>query len=874
MSSLALLGAPPARALAQHAEAVRTNGEVPVIDGRLDESVWTTAAPITGFLQRNPIEGATPSESTEVRFLYTDRDLYVGFRGYDRTPGGVYGRLVRRDQRAASDHFSLFIDSFFDRRTAYEFTINPTGARRDVFIYDDGGGRDDSWDPVYDWATQVDSLGWTVELRIPFSQLRFSGRDSVVFGLRLRRGINRRNEEMNWPFFPRDQAGEVSRYARLVGLRDLPSPRRIEVLPYTAGSAAFEPAEAGNPFVTGERSSVRTGADLKVGVTSGLTLDLTVNPDFGQVEADPAVVNLSAFETFFPEKRPFFIEGTNLFQFGLQPSRRGEFGGGRGGEEDLVYTRRIGRAPQVDPDDGGGYAESVEQTTILSAAKLSGQIGGGWQMGLAQAVTAKERADVLDGLGNRGSAPVEPLTSVTVVRALRSVRGGRLAYGAIATGLVRDLDESVFEELHERAFTGGLDLSARFGRDTYVLDVAVTGSRVEGGAEALVLTQRRSAHYFQRPDQDHLDLDSSRTALSGFAGYARLAKAVGFLTWDLRYATRSPGFEINDLGFLRRADLHEQRAEVELRWLQPGTVFREFELQFQEQLAFTYGGERTRTSVEASANGDFLNYWNLSLGIERRFEALNTRLLRGGPAFLEPGGWDLRVSGRTNFRKQLSGNARVSHSRDDVGGNRSWRFNAAVRVRPPGGFAFSLDGGADRETDDRQYVTQETVADSTYYVLGRLDRREVSLTLRADLALSPRLSLELYAQPFVSVGRYETLKLAANTRAAAHGARTDVLGADRLTRPGGDADVLVDVDRDGTNDFSFEEPDFRVVSIRTNTVLRWEFRPGSSLFLVYQQNRRDRTNDANFRIPAALGDAFGASGSHVFAVKIAYWLGL
>ncbi|MDH3366437.1 MAG: carbohydrate binding family 9 domain-containing protein [Gemmatimonadota bacterium] len=873
-----MLGLPLSRASGQDAaRAVRTNGNDPVVDGRLDDPAWTEAPPLTAFLQRNPIEGAAPSESTEVRFLYTDHALFVGFRGFDREPGRIVSRLVRRDQRISADNFSLFLDTYHDRRTAFEISINPSGARRDVFIYGDGTGRDESWDPVFDWGTRTDSLGWTVELRIPFSQLRFAARDSIVFGLRVKRDINRRNEEVNWPFFPRDQAGEVSQYGRLVGLTTVPAPRRLEFLPYVAGSTAFEASEAGNPFATGRRSAGRAGLDAKLGITSSMTVNLTVNPDFGQVEADPAEVNLTAFESFFQERRPFFVEGTNLFEFGLQPSERREFGGGGGGggQEGLVYTRRIGRSPQVSAaDDDGGHVEDVSQTHILGAAKLSGQLGSGWSLGLAQAVTAKERANIVDAFGIEGTSPVEPLTSYSVARAERVVHNGQLAYGAAATLTERRLDEVAFDELHRRAYSGGMDLSGRFGRDQYEFAAALSGSRVEGSEEALLETQLSSARYYQRPGQDHVRLDSTRTALSGMAGYARLAKVTGFLTWDARYETRSPGFEVNDLGFLRAADQHEQRLEAELRWLEPGPIFREFRWRVEEQADFTWGGERTRTSVESRVSASFLNYWNLNATAERSFPSLNARLLRGGPAFSEPGQWEFRGGGRTDFRRSVWASVGLNYMTENETGARRWGMNANVRWRPPGSFSMSVEGRASWGTTHRQYLTQETVSDSTFFVLGELDRREISLSLRADLALTPRLSLEFYGEPFVSAGRYDVIKLASDPRAQRYADRFDVLGPDRLTRPGGEEEAVVDVDRDGTVDFTISEPNFRVVSLRTNAVLRWEFRPGSTLFVVWQQNRQERDETGVLDAGSAFIDTFRASGSHVFAVKIAYWFGL
>ena len=853
--------------------AVRVEGPAPVVDGRLDDEAWQGVPAITQFLQRNPVEGAVPSESTEVRFVYTDRSLYVAFRGYDREPKKVYGRLMRRDQRAAADGFSIFIDSFYDRRTSFEISINPSGTRRDVFLYNDGFGQDDSWDPVYDWATTVDSLGWTVELRIPFSQLRFPPREDVVFGVRLRRYINRRNEDLNWPFFRRDQVGEASQYADLVGIADLPAQRRVELLPYTAGSTQFEPAIVGDPFATGRQSTARFGADLKLGITSGVTLELTGNPDFGQVEADAAEVNLSAFETFFPEKRPFFVEGTNLFQFGLSPAVRTRFGFARGGQEGLVFTRRIGRSPHVSPDAAGGYADQIGQTTILGAAKLTGQLPGGWALGVLQAVTAKEQVHIVDSVGVDGRSPVEPATSYTAIRIQRNTLRGRLAYGAIGTAAVRRLDEAAFDGLHERAVSGGADLNLRFGRDRYELGTAVMGSRVDGSETALLRTQLSSTHYFQRPDQTYATVDSSRTVLNGYAGHLRIAKVVGFLTWEARAATRSPGFEVNDFGFLRRTDLHEQRAQVSLRWLTPGRVFRQFTWQVQEDAEFSYGWERTKTSLQTRLDGDFLNYWNFNLTVAREFPSLSTRLLRGGPALLEPASWRGSLRGRTDWRRPFWLSWGGTYRTEESSKARTWTADGSVNLRPPGPFSMSLRGRANWATSDRQYLTRRSVGDSTYYVFGRLDRREVSLTLRADLAITPRLSFEFYAQPFVSAGTYESLKLVADPRADGYVGRFDPLEQDRLTRPGDGADVEVDVDRDGEADFTLSEPDFRVVSLRTNAVLRWEFRPGSTLFLVWQQDRRDRVADGTLNISDAFADTFTAEGTQVLAVKVAYWLG-
>jgi hypothetical protein len=863
LGALALLLALPGVLPAQQAGAVRVQGEPPKVDGRLDEVAWRAAAPLIDLIQEDPDEGAPASEPSEIRFLYTDETLYVGFRGYDRAPEAIVGRLVRRDQSVQADRFSLFLDSYLDRRTAFEFTLNPSGARRDVFISEDGDERDDSWDPVYQWATTVDSLGWTAELAIPFSQLRFRESPALAFGLRVRRIIHRRNEEANWPFVPRDQAGEVSRYGLLTGLSGIPKPRRIELRPYAAASTERAPEEEGDPFRTGEDSDFHAGADFKAGLPAALTLDATINPDFGQVEADAAVVNLSEFEIFFPEKRPFFVEAGDLFRFDLAPDT----------DEGLVYTRRIGRTPQVEVDDDDAFVEEIDRTTIVGAAKLSGRPGGGWAVGLLEAVTGREEARFQTEDGEEGRIPVEPLTSYTVARAERTTREGRLTFGAMGGGVVRQNDHPSFDALHERAYSGAVDLDTRFADDTWQVSGALMGSRVEGSTEALVATQLSSARFYQRPDQDYVEVDSTRTSLSGYAGYGQFAKVEGSLVGNVRYETRSPGFEVNDLGFQQVADFHAQQLELRYRWLEPARNYRRFEVFGGQELAYTYGGERTALSVTGGSEVELPNYWEVVAVVRRELENLDPRLLRGGPAFQEPADWEAAFGLETDDRGWVQADVEVERSWEDETDADGWEVDAEVLFRPWSRLGFGVEVEYDRETDDRQFVASRTAADSTFYVFGRLEQDEVSLRLRADVALSPRLSFELYAEPFASSGSYRDLKLVADPRADDYADRFELLGTDRLSRPGGDERATVDVDRDGDTDFSFSEPDFRVVSLRTNAVLRWEFRPGSTFFLVWQQDREDEIPEGSLRLSDALGDIVDADGEHVFLVKVAYWLG-
>ncbi len=844
---------------ADEATAVRANGAVPTVDGRVDDPAWDEAPALTNFRQTNPVEGAVPSESTEVRFLYTDRDLYVALRGFDREPGRVVGRLTRRDQEVAADEFTLYIDSYHDRRSAFAFTVNPSGARADVFIYEDGAGRDNSWDPVYDWATRTDSLGWSAELRIPFSQLRFPSQEQLTFGLRVKRLINRRNEEVNWPFVPRDQAGEVSRYGSLVGLSRVPAPRRLELLPYTGGNTRIRTARS-------TEGAARIGMDAKVGITSGLTLDATVNPDFGQVEADPSVVNLTDFETFFPEKRPFFVEGTNLFRV-LLPARQGE--------EPLVYTRRIGRPPQLTPSGSGGRVDSVFESTILGAAKLTGQLGNGWALGLLQGVTQKENVATVSAAGVPAAVAAEPLTSYSALRIQRNTLQGRLAYGAIGTGVFRSMDEPAFNVLHQRAFSGGADLRWRFGGDVYELTSAVSGSRVEGSAAAITRTQQASARYMQRPGKTYAAIDPTRTSLSGFAAIGRVRRAVGFMTWDAVYATRSPGFEVNDFGFQRVADQHTGELNVKFRWLKPGRVFRRLEIKAGQDASSTWGWELGSSTTDLNFDGQFRNYWTWNTSLQFEPVHVDVRGLRGGPAIDVPAHGHINGTvtsdPRRSFVYELNWRSTIEAKSD----KRELTLTNGVRWRPSGPVFLSLAGRFGWTGGDRQYVASGTALGTARYVLARLKRTEAAATIRSEVTLSPRLSLQLYLEPLASARHYSEFKFVGAPRSASgYVAQWDMLLPDRLTRSGPGTQARVDANRDGISEFGFADPEATTITLRSNLVLRWEFRPGSTLYLVWNQSRAREELDGHLDAARDLGNAFNVPGSHVLAVKVAYWIGL
>jgi hypothetical protein len=844
--------------------AVRVAAAAPDVDGRLDEPVWATAPVMSEFTQRDPDEGQPASERTEVRVTYTDDALYVGVRAFDREPARIAAQLTRRDSWSPSDWIAVGIDSYHDRRTGFVFQVNPAGVKRDSYIFNDTE-EDDSWDAVWDVAVSRDAEGWTAEFRIPFSQLRFARADAHTFGFQVHRVINRRNETQQWRYIPKNEQGQVSLWGELRGIEGLRPPRRLEVLPYTVARGQRYAAEERNPFRTGASQSATIGADVKYGITSNITLDLTLNPDFGQVEQDPAFVNLSAYEQYQSERRPFFTEGVNLFRFGLG------LGDGDGANEQLFYSRRVGRPPQGSPSvPDSGFAEPVDHTAIRAAAKLSGKTPGGWSVGLLSAITGPERAAV-DSFGVRRFETVEPATAYLVGRLARDFRAGHTVVGAFATALRRDLP-SQLDWLRSDAYAMGLDFNHRFASGAYRVTAKLIGSNVRGSREAILATQTSSARYYQRPDNDYTEVDSAATSLSGLMAQATIGKERGAWMWVTGVDTRTPGFEVNDMGFMREADYISQFGWLAHRWTRPGRVFRRAQINFNQWSNFNYGGERGNLGGNINAHGTLLNYWYGGGGINRNLGGVSNEL-RGGPAILRPGNWNGWGYFGSDERKALRVNVNAGFFSQDEHAAAGWWSSTYLAYRPSGQVDLSVGPSVNVTHDQWQYLTAEAPLGTTEYIFGELEQTTVDMGVRANITFSPALTLQLYAAPFYAAGRFPAVKRVADPRGASFADRFDVLGADRATRTTS-GDWAIDLDRNDTTDLTVGNPDFGVVSFRSNAVLRWEYRPGSTLFLVWQQNRGDFTSDGRYQPREAYRRLRGTRPENVFLVKLNYWLSL
>jgi hypothetical protein len=827
--------APPAavaRATATTAQARRAP-VAPVLDGRDDDAAWRDAPVIDRFLEYEPNTGAETRFRTEVRVAYDDRYLYVLARMHDPAPDSIVSLLSRRDVRTASEQLKVVIDSYHDRRTAYQFAVNPAGVKRDYYVYNDAT-EDVTWDAVWDAATAVDSLGWVAELRIPFSQLRFPDAPEHTFGLLVVRDVQRTGARVSWPLYRRDRQGYVSQAGALSGIAGLPRPRRLELAPYAVTrNVTRAPAAPAGRYAHPQEHAV--GADLKYGLTSNLTLDATVNPDFGQVEADPSVLNLSAFEQFFEERRPFFLEGAGIFSF------RTDCADIDTGCRGLFYSRRIGRAPQL--RDQYGDAASPQATTIAGAAKLTGRTARGLSLGVLDAVSRR-------GIGTEGRT-IEPASNYFVARVQQDLADGQSGVGAMLTSVHRDLDAWTAPLLRRAAYTGGLDARHRFGRRNYELFASVAGSVVQGDTGAIRRLQTDGVHRFQRPD-DALAVDPTRRALAGTAQRVSLSKFGGGVTrFQSVYQRYTPGFESNDLGFQRRADDQLFRNWFSLQLQKPTRYYRRAFLNFNASGNWTAAGLPTNVSANYNWHVELPSFYWLHVGTTAWGWAptYDDRVARGGPAVRRSRGHNAWAGVETDGRRPVTASLFAGRVRDDEGATRGWSLDPSLQLRASTRFSGSLGFHYGRDRIGAQWLRNEGTAgsDTTRYLFARLDQTTFRTSARVNVTATPTLSLQLWAQPFVTTGRYAELRRLGDARAPRLADRFEPAAGD----PGG---------------FDFRE-------LRSNTVLRWEYRPGSALFVVWQHGRslyEDVPRD--FALGRGLGDLLALPPNNTFLVKLSYWL--
>jgi hypothetical protein len=819
----------------------------PAIDGILDDEVWKEGGWIDDFTQNEPYNGRSASQRTEFKILFDDNNIYVAIKAYDTHPDSIVNRLTRRDQ-ADGDLVGIIFDSFHDLRTGFLFGVSSAGVKYDQMFTEDGQNQDQSWDPNWWVNTSINNEGWITEMKIPFSQVRFDKNSGDVWGLEIARIIYRRNETDFWQHIPRDAPGIIHMFGELSGLDGI-KPRKIfDVTPYGVAKMETFKKNPENPFLAkGRKQGLNGGLDAKIGITNNMTMDLTINPDFGQVEADPSEVNLTAYETFFQEKRPFFIEGNNITNFNIG------LGDGNAGNDNLFYTRRIGRQPEGYPNLKSGWNTDVPTfTSILGAAKLTGKTKNGLSLGFVEAVTAGEKAEI-DTVGGRIQETVEPLTNYFIGRVQRDFKEGKTLLGAIFTSTNRDLDANLGSFMHKSAYSGGIDFTQYFKDKNWSFNLNTAISQVNGSKEAIELTQRSSARYYQRPDNNYAKLDPTRTSLMGSGGRMQVMKLNGHLNLLGCIKWKTPGFETNDLGYMQQADEILSVIWAGYNVWEPKGFYKRYNINGDFYLVNNFGGDITGKGFEWNANIGFKNYWNAWTGGNLNLGSLSTGILRGGPSMKLPGSINGRMGFSTDFRKKLSFEYFINGSAGFEKNSKSVYTEVGINYKPTNYISFNFSPGFNQSFSELQYVTTTNESGENQYILASIDRKTLSASLRVNLNLSPNLTFQYWGQPFVATGNYYDYKVITDPKADSYKARFTP-----YTEPM------------GNNNFNYQ-------FFLSNLVVRWEYNPGSSVYLVWSQSRNYYNDSGQLDYFNDIGDLFDRDNNvprNIFLIKFSYRFGL
>lgn len=846
-------------------EAVK--GEAPQIDGNISDACWEQVEWSGNYQQFEPYNSEAPTQDTKLKVLYDAKNLYVAYRCYDDEPDKIERRMSRRDG-FPGDWIEINIDSYHDLRSAFSFTVSASGVKGDEFISNDGNNWDSNWNPIWYAKTQVDEEGWTAEIKIPLSQLRFGEAEEYVWGIQSTRRYFRKEERDTWQPIRLNEPGWVSRFGELHGIKDIKQKRQVEIQPYISAQRASFTAEEGNPFATGADSRITAGLDGRIGVTSDLTLDFTVNPDFGQVEADPGALNLNGFQIFFSERRPFFIENRNIFNYSITEAEAG----GNFNSDRLFYSRRIGGAPHrnisSNPDENY-YVDPPENTTILGAAKFSGKTESGLSIGILESITQREMATI-DILGERTQEVVEPLTNFFVGRVQQDFRGGNTVVGGILTAVNRDLNGNPdLAFLHESAYSGGLDVVHRWKDNQWVLTGKMLWSRVNGSTESIQSTQEAFEHLFQRPDAEHLEVDTTANSLMGTGGTFKIANYGGDWIFETGMTWRSPELELNDIGFLVNTDELNYFFWGARRWTKPNKTFRRFQWNYNHWSRWDFSGKNLYRAVNTNSHQQWANFWSSGCGITYENLDISKNALRGGPLLRRPNGFGINAYLNTDSRKKIQFGLNTFQGLSQNNIVRVQSYGGYIQLQPTNSMSVNISPSFDRYQRQEQYVIQLKFEGDKRYINARVDQQTISLTIRLNYNITPDLTIQYYGQPFISRGRYQDFnKTTATPLGKTFEDRFTLFEA--ITYDSETAEYSVDDNDDRAFDYSFGNPDFNFIQFRSNLVLRWEYVPGSELFLVWSQGA-NASGDPNRGLTRSLSEnLFGDNARNVFLVKATY----
>lgn len=834
----------------------------PEIDGWINDEAWEKVPWEGNFQMFEPYDDRPAGQDTRFKIVFDRENIYIAFRAFDTSPDSIVSRLTRRDN-IDGDFVAFQFDSYHDLQTAFTFFASAAGSKMDAYETGNGENMDNTWNPIWWTETQIDDKGWTLEAKIPFSQLRFDRSGEGVWGLQVARYLFRTSETSLWQPISKEAPGWIHLLGELHGLASIDPKKQAEISPYiVTGTERFE-KDADDPFLSdGNARQFNAGLDAKIGITNNFTLDLTVNPDFGQVESDPSQVNLTAFETFFEEQRPFFIEGKNIFNYDLGVSSM----------SNLFYSRRIGRRPQHDPDlNDGEYAQVPAFTKILGAAKITGKTKDGLSLGVMESVTADESAEI-DLNGERRFETVEPLTNYFAGRLSKEFHKGNTILGGMITSTNRFNDESHLDYLHSSAATGGVDFKQYFSDRSYILSLSAYMSQVRGSQEAMVRTQRSPVHYYQRPDAGYITLDSTRTSLSGYGANFQFGKQSGRLNFMTFIYLNSPGLELNDIGFLTSSDEILEIFWVGYSFNEPFSIFRSMHLNVNQYSCWDFGGRHQVVGFNINGNSEFNNFWHAGFFGSLSSEVSANSPLRGGPALKLPGDYSISTFLSTSSTKKLVANFNGSYSRDFENSDQNYSINFGLTYKPFSNLNISLEPGFSYNQNELQYVTQELFDSDERYIFGSIDQKTLSMSLRLDLIITPEITLQFWGQPFIASGNYSDFKYISDPQADEFRNRFLPYTADEIGYIDED-DIYRISEPDNSLNYEFDNPDFNIKEFLSNLVFRWEYRPGSFIYLVWSQNRSGNDSYGRFRLKDDFSDMWDIYPNDVLMLKVSYRLG-
>lgn len=840
------------------------------LDGQLTEPVWEQVEWSTDFTEREPDQGTPPSQQSQFKVVYDDKHLYIGFRCFDSAPDSIVQRMSRRDQ-FPGDWIEVNIDSYHDLRTAFSFTFSVSGVRGDEYITNNGNNWDASWNPVWDGTSHVDKDGWTAEIKIPFSQLRYGNQAEPVWGIQVQRLIFRKAERSTWQFIPQNAGGWVSEFGELHGLRNLPDNKQIELAPYVVAKTTRFAKEPGNPFADGSDNQITAGLDGKLGVTRDLILDFTINPDFGQVEADPGAVRLDGYQVFFQERRPFFVESRNLFDYQLTGSEAG----GDYDSDLLFYSRRIGGAPHGGPNlKDGEFADVPQNTSILGATKFSGKTSKGLSIGILESVTQREHARI-DHSGERRKELVEPMTNFFLGRLMKDYNQGNTIIGGVFSAVNR---ESGLDFLHRSAYSGGLDFQHYWKNRWWFVRGNAIFSNVVGSKEAILRTQTAFEHLFQRTNATHLRVDSTRTSLTGTGGTLRFGKIGGktnkhggVLKFETGATWRSPELELNDAGFLQTADEINHFTWVGYQIQKPFSIFRNARFNYNHWKRWDFGGQFLYSAFNTNIHGWFKNNWRVGTGVTYNPLEISNNALRGGSSLRRPPGIGNFIYVNTDERKKVAGGAETFFAWGFGNTTRIQNYSLWSSFQPLNAMQISISpsyGRSWRKQD--QFVAETSFMGQQRIITSEVDQRNFSLTVRGSYNLTPDLTIQYYAQPFIFRALYKNYGFVTDPLNREYDARFHRYADAEIQSDGGA--FSIDENGDGTFDYGFGKPDFNFIQFRSNLVIRWEYIPGSELFLVWSQGSVPNAySDLDTPLVSSLFDnVFEEKARNVLLLKCTY----